>query len=199
MIKLAFIDVETTGLDPKVNGILQISGIIRVPDSPEEKFTLRVQPFPEDVVEKDALAANKLDPKEGLLPNQAHWQLVRILGKYVNKYKKDDKFFFVGYNAQFDAQFLRSFFDKQDDHYFGSWFFNPPLDVMTLSLVKLIDKRWAMPNFKLGTVAKALGIDFDPEAAHGAEYDIQKTAEIYDKLGVIGGTNDCCGSGQNTC
>jgi DNA polymerase-3 subunit epsilon len=185
MAKFCFIDCETTGVDPQKNGLLQVSGIIRTEkrtDCPvtEERFTLRIQPFATDVVEKEALEANKLDPKEGLLPAEAHIELLKILSRHVDKYNKRDKFFFVGYNAHFDADFLRAFFGKCKDKYFGSWFWNPPLDVMGLALAHLLNSRFAMENFKLGTVARALDIEFDLLKAHSAEYDIQKTAEIFD-------------------
>lgn len=188
MAKFCFIDCETTGVDPQKHGLLQVSGIIRcstasataMPISHEERFTIRIQPFATDVIEKEALEANKLDPKEGLLPAEAHIELLKILSRHVDKYNKKDKFFFVGYNAHFDADFLRAFFTKCKDKYFGSWFWNPPLDVMSLALMRLLTMRPSMENFKLATVAKAMGVEFDLEKAHGAEYDIQKTAEIFD-------------------
>ena len=185
-MKLCFIDLETTGTDPAKNGILQVSGIIRVPRmenvSTEYTFNLRIRPFPTDEIENEALKSNGLDPNVGFTPREAHTELLKVLGRYVDKYNKRDKLFFVGYNAKFDYDFLRRFFDKLHDKYFGSWFFAPALDVMSLALQELIEKRSAMENFKLATVCRTMGIEFDLEKAHGAEYDIAKTAELYDKL-----------------
>jgi DNA polymerase III subunit epsilon len=180
-MKLFFCDVETSGVEPKQNAILQISGIISC-DNLGEQFTLRIKPFEGDVIEKEAIEVNMLDPTKGMEPKEAHRELVKILGRYVDKFKRSDKFFFIGYNASFDNQFLREFFNKANDKYFGSWFFNPALDVMSLALSKLMSKRFAMENFKLPTVAKALGIEFDLDKAHGAEYDVQKTKEMFDKI-----------------
>lgn len=184
MSKLCFIDVETGGVDPCKCALLQISGVIRVHGQlgGEETFTLRIRPFNGDVVEKEALALNGLNPEEGMGPREAHIELLKILSKYVDKYNKRDKFFFIGYNAPFDNQFLRKFFEKCQDKYFGSWFFHPPIDVMNLAAVKLMNKRAGMKNFKLGCVAKTCGIDFDLDKAHDASYDISKTVELFDKL-----------------
>ena len=42
---------------------------------------------------------------------QVYQEFVSMLGKYVDKFNKKDKFFLVGYNnAAFDNQFLRGFF-----------------------------------------------------------------------------------------
>ncbi len=185
-MKLFFCDCETSGVDPKRNAVLQISGIISC-GGLGEQFTLRVKPFEGDVIEKEALDANKLDPTQGMEPKEAHRELVKILGRYIDKYNKCDKFFFIGYNVSFDNQFLREFFSKCGDKYFGSYFWNPALDVMSLALAKLMPKRFAMENFKLPTVAKALSIEFDLDKAHGAEYDVQKTKEMFDKLMVMNG------------
>jgi DNA polymerase-3 subunit epsilon len=180
-MKLCFIDCETGGVDPCKHALLQVSGIIRIEDMHDE-FTLRIKPFREDVVEKEALEVNHLNPEEGLGPREAHIELLKILSKYVDKYNKQDKFFFLAYNAPFDSQFLREFFRKCSDKYYGSWFWTPAIDVMTLAGNKLMEKRPFLPNFKLATIAKALGIEFDLEKAHNASYDISKTAEIYDKV-----------------
>lgn len=185
MSKFFFCDVETSGLDPKKNGILQLSAIARVPGKPDEKFSIRLQPFKTDAVEKEALEANKLNPEEGELPAVGHIELMKFLSRFVDKYNKRDKFFFVGYNASFDNQFLREFFVKCGDKYFGSWFWNPPLDLMSLALGNLLEIRPAMENFKLATVCKAKGIEFDLEKGHGAEYDVQKTVELWDKMVVL--------------
>ena len=184
MIKLAFVDLETTGVDPAKHGVLSIAGCIRA-SGKEEFFHLRVKPFETDAVEVEALKVSGLDPKEGMCPKEAHGRLVEILGRYVDKYDKRDKLFFAAYNAQFDNAFLRRFFEKCGDKYFGSWFWHPPIDIMGAALLKLLDKRAGMENFKLATVARTLGIDFDAEKAHGAEYDIKKAMEIFDKLEIV--------------
>lgn len=182
-MKFCFVDLETTGVDLAKNGVLQISGMIRVsPSGAGQVFNFKVQPFATDVIDDEAMKISGLNPKEGDSPKEVHDQLVQILGQYVDKYDKRDKFFFVGYNSSFDNQFLRRFFEKCGDKYFGSWFWFPDIDVMRMAAVALADSRPNMINFKLATVARALGIEFDPMKAHDATYDLEKTVEMFDKL-----------------
>ena len=104
-----------------------------------------------------------------------------MLGKYVDKFNRKDKFFLVGYNnAAFDNNFLRGFFLQNGDEYFGSWFWSNSVDVMVLASNYLLDRRAEMENFKLSTVAKFLNISVEDDALHDAQYDIELTKLIYD-------------------
>ena len=104
-----------------------------------------------------------------------------MLGKYVDKFNRKDKFFLVGYNnAAFDNNFLRGFFLQNGDEYFGSWFWSNSVDVMVLASNYLLDRRAEMENFKLSTVAKFLNIAVEDDALHDAQYDIELTKLIYD-------------------
>ena len=55
-MKIAYIDVETTGLDPKVNGIYQIGGIIEIDGEAVNEFGILMQPHEDDEVDPKALA-----------------------------------------------------------------------------------------------------------------------------------------------
>ena len=182
-MKLCFIDLETTGTSPEKHGILQIAGQLHI-GIRRECFRLRVRPFHSDIIEAEAMKLHGLNPEEGAGPKDAHTELIRILSQYVDRYDKRDKFYFLAYNAHFDNTFLRKFFEKCGDKYFGSWFWFPYIDVMTLALTRLLDRRPGMENFKLASACRALGVEFDMERAHGAEYDIQKTVELWEKLNL---------------
>lgn len=187
-IKSIYLDVETTGLS-KQNGIIQLSGIIVDDGKEKEKFDFRIKPFENDVIEDRALEVSGIK-REALHrepyrePGEVYNDFVGILGKYVDKFKKQDKFHFIAYNANFDNQRLRDFFDKIGDKYFGSWFFYPYLDVMTMAATALAGERDGMSNFKLNTVAKKLGIDVDESRIHDAMYDIYLTRAIFCKIRV---------------
>lgn len=181
MIKKCFVDLETTGLDPKKNGVLEIGGIIEYADVREE-FIFRCRPHDTDVIEQAALEVNKLTLdkiKEFDHPGNTYKKLIHVLSKHVNKYNKKDKLFFIAYNAVFDSQFLREFFKKAGDTYYGSWFWHPFIDVMTLAAFGLRKNRAEMPNFHLDTVAKYVGIKVDEEEVHTAGYDIELTRKLY--------------------
>jgi DNA polymerase-3 subunit epsilon len=50
---------------------------------------------------------------------------------------------------------------------------------MVLASEYLLEKRVAMENFKLMTVARAVGIEIDESKLHDAQYDIELTRTIY--------------------
>ena len=182
-MKLLFFDLETTGVNPGKNGIHQISGMIEIDGVEQERFDFKVQPNPKAIIEQEALdvAGVTLEEVQAYPPmGEIYSKLVSMLSKYVNKYDKTDKFFLVGYNnAAFDNQFLRGFFLQNGDNYFGSWFWANSIDVMVLASHHLAPRRHEMVNFKLGTVAKFMGVDVDNESLHDAFYDIYLTREIY--------------------
>lgn len=185
MIKKVFIDLETTGLNPKLNGIIEI-GMIFEAGSFIDELSLKMSPFPADEISNEALKVNKVSREDifkQMNPKEAYKRITNKLSKYVDKYNKKDKLFFIGYNANFDADFLRTFFEKNGDNYFGSFFFYPIIDVAVLAGQHLKEKRYLMPNFKLMTVASEVGIHIEESKAHGAMYDIQVTKKLYDLVG----------------
>ena len=186
MNKFCFIDLETTGTDIKECGIHQISGMIIIDGVVREKFDFRVKPFPNKRIEDKALEVGhttreELETFES--PQAIYTKLTGIFSKYVNKFNRQDKMFFCGYNvAGFDMPFLRQWFEDNGDKYFGSWFWSVPLDVIILAQAKLIDDRSSMVDFKQGTVAKHLGITIDENRLHDAMYDIEVCYDIYKKV-----------------
>ncbi len=183
-MKLLFFDLETTGTNPGRNGIHQISGSIVIDGKHIQDFDFHVQPNPKAVIEDAALQVAGVTREQVLAyppMQQVYQEFVAMLGKYVDKYDKKDKFFLVGYNnAAFDNQFLRGFFLQNGDQYFGSWFGSNSIDVMVLASAYLADRRADMENFKLSTVAKFLGVSVSDDSLHNALYDIELTRAIYD-------------------
>ena len=177
-----FVDVETTGLDHRVNGIHQIAAIVEREDGTTDELALSVKPFAGDVVEPEALKVGGVTAEQintYTHPVEAHRQLCVFLGFHVDKFHKGDKLLFLAYNAHFDADFLRAWFGKCGDKYYGSWFWTPPIDIMSLAAHRLSAERARMANFKLATVASALGIAVDEDATHDALYDIRLAREVY--------------------
>lgn len=185
-MKLLFFDLETTGTNPAKNGIHQISGMIEIDGVVKEEFDYHVQPNPRAIIEDAALAVGGVTREQVMSykpMNIIYDQFVKMLSKYVDKYDTKDKFFLVGYNnAAFDNQFLRGFFLQNGDKYFGSWFWANSIDVMVMATVALAARRAAMENFKLSTVAAAMGIEVKTDELHNAMYDIYLTRGIYAKI-----------------
>lgn len=183
-MKLVFFDLETTGTNPGKHGIHQISGQIVIDGAVKESFNFHVQPNPKALIEEEALKVGGVTREQILAyppMQQVYQEFVVMLGKYVDKFNKKDKFFLVGYNnAAFDNQFLRGFFLQNGDVYFGSWFWSNSIDVMVLASAYLATRRPEMDNFKLSTVAKTLGIVVNDDSLHDAMYDIELTKAVFD-------------------
>lgn len=186
---LFFCDTETTGLDPKRHGITQIAGEIGELEGGAYKalygFNYKVRPFDADVIEDEALRIQGRTREQIAgydLPHEAHKRLTETLESCIDKFDSKDKAFFIAYNSPFDNSFMREFWLKCGDHYFGSWFWNPDICVMRLAAQKLLPERLRIENFKLGTVARALGIDYDEKALHNAFTDVSITIQMYLKL-----------------
>lgn len=185
-MKILFFDLETTGLLPGKHGIHQISGEICIDKKTKERFNFKVRPNPKAEIVKEALDVAGVTQEQVLqYPEMGvvFKQFTDMLGKYVNKFDKKDKFFLAGYNnAAFDNNFLRGWFLQNGDKYFGSWFWSNTIDVMVLATVYLAPVRDDMENFKLVTVANRMGINTDETKLHDADYDIHLTKAIFDKI-----------------
>lgn len=181
-MKYLFIDVETTGIDPSQCAIIQLSGIVEIDDKVVREFNFRLKPHPGAAISPEALAVTQLTEEEIQQfppPYEIYEKFISILEEFVSPFDKKDKFFFCAYNAQFDAEFIRQFFTRNHNQYFGSYFWHPPLDIMYLASEKLKHIRHTLPNFKLGTIAKHFGLNLSEDSLHDSLYDIQITKQIY--------------------
>ncbi|MBS4056547.1 MAG: 3'-5' exonuclease [Bacteroidales bacterium] len=183
MTKILFFDVETTGLDYKIHGIHQLGGILEVNGNVVDKFGFRIKPAENLKIDESALKVSGITLEDLLSypsESEVYKRLIAILSKYIDKYDKQDKAFLAGWNnAAFDNAFLRAFFERNNDQYFGSWFWSNPLDVMVSATQHLLEQRAKLPNFKLVTVAERLLGSIDPLMLHDANYDIELTRNIF--------------------
>jgi DNA polymerase-3 subunit epsilon len=182
-MKILYLDLETTGLNPNENAIIELSGILEVNKEPQESFSIYMKPDSDQVVDNEALKAIGIDEDTiNSYPTQqtGYSRFISFLEKYINPYDKTDKLFLVGYNIHsFDVPFLRTFFNRNNNKYFGSYFHHPSIDVMLLVSYFSMSQRSNLPNFKLSTIAKSLGIEVDEERLHMALYDVKITRDIF--------------------
>lgn len=159
MKKEMFIDIETNqSLDPKTGSIVELSYIYRV--------------------------GGKIRGRGEFKGSEAsiYKKFLADLDKYVDRYNKDDKMYFIGHNAQFDSNFVREMFLRHKNEFYGAYFFNPPICTMLLAAYKCMRKNVRPENFKLSGLCKAFKIKFKESELHSAAYDIELTKQLYNKL-----------------
>ncbi len=171
-------DVETTGLNPIKQDIIQLAFLIEINGKVIESQNLLMQPFDYNTIEQEALEVQDRtidEIKTYPAPKDAYLKLIAILEKYVDRYDRTDKFHHAGYNTRFDMDFLRQFFIKNGDSYFGSWFNYRGID--PLPLLHLLDGigTVSLADYKLETVCKHFDI---PLNAHDALSDISATRDL---------------------
>jgi DNA polymerase-3 subunit epsilon len=155
-MKQLFIDIETNqSLDPKTGVITQLAFIYR----------------------KNGKTIKSVNIKTNI-----YTTFVSELDKIVDRFDKNDKVYFIGYNAKFDSDFIRELFTKNNNKFYGSYFFNPIIDIMNIAAYKFMLKKSHPENFKLGTIAKFLNIEVDNNNLHDALYDIEISRKVYSKL-----------------
>lgn len=186
MSKLFIYDCETTGVDTSQSAIIQLAGRIVIDGQTKETFNLLVRPHGGADISAEALKVNRRTEEE-IRDFPDPWTfketLIGILSKYVDKFSPRDKFHLVGYNNRnFDDQMLRAFFERHLDKYFGSWFWSDSIDVMILASEHLREQRPTMKDFKLRTVAQQLEIPIDESKLHDAQYDIDLTIRIWQRI-----------------
>lgn len=189
--KIIYLDTETTGLDAKKCGIIQLAAILDIDGKEVDSIDIKICPRHDLEINDEALAISGFTREQiqsDFLPElRAHAEFTAWLGRHIDKFSKVDKAFFSGYNTPFDVEFVRAWFTRCNDKYFGSWFWSGSIDVMGAALWALRDKRHMLPNFKLGTVADfVLGsrvAELTAEAGlHNALTDIRITREIHRRV-----------------
>ena len=186
-MKIFYFDTETTGLDHNKNAIIQLAYIVEIDGVEKEEGNILIQPGISDIVEPSALQVNGRTHDEiykapFLPPADAFAKIMDVLNKYIDRYDKNDKFFPAGYNVQFDCNFLSSFFTKNGNKFYGSYFEYLKLDPSSLLIFFSITSKVKLESYKLANVCKHFGIEIN---AHDAMSDIRATKMLAEKLKTI--------------
>ena len=181
-MKKLFVDVETTGLDPKRCGIWEIGCILEIDGKVKEKFVWKMNPgkveIDQSAIDKSGITREELDKFDS--QEEVFKDFVIFLSDYCDRFNKTDKIFFIGYNSKFDESFVREWFIRNKDNYYGSYFYSNSIDIMTLCSFVTMKLRNEVTNYKLETMCKLFDVELIN--AHKAEDDIKATYELFKKI-----------------
>jgi ribonuclease T len=173
------IDVETGGLEPRQDALLELAAITILMDEngkvfPSEEFHYHILPFQNANLDPKSLAFNKIDPHYPLRFAIEEKDAMKDLCLKVQAACKMNfcaRAVLVGHNAWFDQHFLnaaiaRSHINKNPFHGFTSF------DTATLSGL-------VFGQTVLSKALAAANISHDNDEAHSALYDARQTAELF--------------------
>lgn len=173
------VDVETAGLNPQTDALLEIAAIILESDDqgylrPGPSYACHILPFPGANLNPDSLAFNGIDPyhpfREALPEREALQDIFRPVRRAVSA-MGCSRAILVGHNPLFDLAFLnaavvRTEIKRNPFHPFSSF------DTATLGGL-------AFGQTVLARAVEAAGFDWDNSQAHSAIYDAKRTAELF--------------------
>lgn len=182
--KTLYLDVETTGTDPTKHGIIQLACIVEIDGQVKEERDFRMRPFAQDEIDQKALEINGVTPEEVKNlqePWSAFLEIMGFFSKFINKFNREDKFYPAGYRVDFDMAFLKAFWDKNSDPYFGSFFNGRAVDPLPWLFMLDWSGEISLPNYRLVTVCEHFGIKLGEEA-HDALADVRAVRELIKHL-----------------
>lgn len=171
MRDLAFIDVETTGLEPDYHEIIEVA-VARVDAKTltiTAEFDCKVRPKHPDRAEPEALRINGYSPErwsDALSQTHAIGQISPLLSGCI----------LAGHNTSFDRSFIEAAFKRSGKTL-------PDLDyhvIDTVSLAWPLIVAGAIEKPKLRFLCEHLGISNQGE--HSAPADVRRTIEVYRRL-----------------
>ena len=196
---ILFFDMETTGTNPELHGIHQISGAFVVDGQIAETFNYHIKPREGCQCDpyamqmaghtyEEMMASDEYRPMKEVFD-----ELLEKIIRYDGGILKDNhpdynrRIFAGGYNIhKFDMEFLRRWFTDNGAPYGIGYYIAEAIDVMLLAVPALMRWRSKMPGFTQEEIAWALGVKIDSEKLHDADYDITVCVEIYRRLVTLG-------------
>jgi DNA polymerase-3 subunit epsilon len=167
---LAFIDLETTGLNVLEHEILDIGCVLTNPDLEIlEEFSLKIKPDHLENADPVAIKINRY--------NEENWsEAISLFDAMKIFVKKVDGAIMIGHNVAFDSSFLDCAFAKTK---IGNTMHYHKLDTVSIAWAKL-HREPDLEHFSLHELSLRFGIkNKDPHTGLG---DARATYELYKKL-----------------
>ncbi|MGR8949299.1 MAG: ribonuclease T [Gammaproteobacteria bacterium] len=173
------VDVETGGFNSEKDALLEIAAVLLDYDAEagwrrSNTVARHVEPFAGANLEEAALKFNKIDPfhpfRLAVSEEKALTEVFQAVREAVQLHQCT-RAILVGHNPAFDLAFVKAAasrckIKKNPFHQFSTF------DTAALAGV-------ALGQTVLQRAVRAANIDWEPEAAHSAIYDAEKTADLF--------------------
>ncbi len=192
---LCAIDVETTGLDPNYNEVIQLALIPLDQNLEVSKrhsfFEQKIRIMYPDRVDPMAMTVSKPQLDDIALNGLAPETVIDLFDGWFERLKlpHGKKIVPLAHNWPFDSAFLKVFFGPKG---FDNYFFGYYRD--TLCAANFLNdwsdfhaEQFPYPKLKLSNMATNLKIDFDHAQLHDALMDAHLTAQVYRRM-ILGHT-----------
>lgn len=175
-LNLAFIDIESTGLDKNIHEIIELGLIIydQKNDTVKLEWETKIKPIHIETASIHALEINGFNKNAELYTNDLETEIAKF-----NRLASDC--IPVGQNISFDLGFIFNVMKKLDI----KPLFNNRRYLDTMSLSWQYIRNQDIKDLSLYYLCDHLGIS--NEGAHGALIDCKRTLEVYRKLMKIYG------------
>lgn len=173
------VDVETSGLNPQTDALLEIAAVSLKMDEygrffRDQTAAYHVEPFTGAHIEEEALAITGIDPTYPLRYAIPERQALARIFAFVREQLEISQCYravLVGQNAWFDLSFILAAYKRSQLRYIPFHTFTT-IDTASLSAV-------AFGETVLARALKRARIPFDVAQAHSAIYDAERTAELF--------------------
>lgn len=163
--KYIFFDLETTGISPLINEIIEFGAVKQINGQPVEKKQLFIKPskkIPKHITKLTKITDNDVENAPNIK------EALKEIKDWIEDYT------LVAHNAMFDFNFLNHNFKK----YGLGELKNPIVD--TLKISWLINPT--LKNHRLGTVARNEGQLYDDSISHRGDYDAIVLQKVYENM-----------------
>ena len=176
------IDIETSGVNPKKDALLEIGAVTVGFDEndklvPKEEFHTHIEAFKGANFDEQSMKINRIQPFHPFRFAKPEPDVVELLNNFVRPIIKEsscNRGVLVGHNAWFDLAFLNA---MQERVQLKKNLFHKFTCLDTASLGELV-----YGHTVLAELLKRAKIEFDPKEHHSALYDARKTAELFCKM-----------------
>lgn len=163
----AFVDTETTGLDPEVHEMIEFA--VRTSDGKQIKF--KIKPKHIETASDIALKINGYTPErwvDALDPKKA--------AAIIHEWLEDA--IIIGQNVKFDIGFIKALLKREGIEYDKN-FLRYSGDTVTLALAHLVPK--GLDNLSLKNIMKFLGMEPEPDV-HEAMNGVDACKAVWEAL-----------------